>query len=215
MNEEVPFSVPVATVRALLRVAPTADARGYLNGVHLDPAGYAVATDGAVLLAVRIAPAARPPATVPVASLTLACKETPKGASVRVFSEYIETPVAPRVQAKRGADGAPWARVSYEDIGAARYPDWRRVLRPAAFSDNGKPAAYASALLERLRAALNILTGADRPILHVLPHGSDCAGVCYPVPDNAVALIMPSRPPHATFDAPAHLAQFLKPDILE
>jgi hypothetical protein len=208
-------TIYINQLRALLAIAPRDDIRVYLNGVYFDSRGYAVATDGSCLLALRIPAFTGDSFIVGVADCECILKSAPAARGAMVV-----TPID---------IDATTLRVLHHSIGYrpcdGRYPDWQRVVPTAVTGErvetvrdrNGAllretKVEYSSLLLERFRDAFLLLAKSKRGTganCTVIPNGSSAALVA--TGDDAVAVIMPVRDSGPKdFDAAKHVAEFLK-----
>lgn len=179
-------------LKALLIVAAKKDySRQYLCGIHVEPAaGIAVATDGHILLAVKItldkSERVGPSFIVPREAAELAVKAT------RLQSHELH----PEINGGR-YQFMP-AGVSFTPIDGT-FPDWRRVI-PRSYS--GERAQFDPDCYGRITKALGLI-GVRLP---VIAHNGNSAALVGS-PSNALAIIMPCR--HVDIDPAAHVAEFL------
>jgi hypothetical protein len=166
----------------------------YICGVHmehtLEHGTLLVATDGAVLLALRTAP---PPAAD--------AQDAPPPARVLIPAHVIKQ-IKPHKRYTAAAlehvgDGM-WHLTHGDQILTWRadpteYPVWRRVL--PKHTTAGKPAYYDPALVARMAKA-GALIGDAFPV--IIPHGDDPAWVAYTAAEvDVFGVIMPRRHPPA------------------
>lgn len=110
-------------IKALLRCSGDMDIRYYLNGVYFDPEGYAVATNGHILLAIKCEPFAGAGFIVPNEVLRAGLKRVGDSKSRRYVYAILPTIIDD---------------VGYKAIDG-KFPDWRRVV-PAGIPAHGKKA---------------------------------------------------------------------------
>lgn len=191
-------------VKALLRIASEEDVRYYLCGIYFDPAGYAVATDGHAMLAVRVEPFQGEGFIVPHEALTIASRAASGSTRISVSRTELFHHVK---------KGNQWASLPYVPT-EGRYPDWRIVM-PRACS--GVAAWFDSEIVERLRLAIRDINlhGTTSAVnsggrLHLYMNGNSAAVVRH-APDDVLAIIMPMRTDEETESAPDFVSQFLAP----
>lgn len=159
------INVKGSVLSALTRVASKGDIRQNLNAVHFDKAGFAVATDGHALMAIRIAPFSEPSFRVDVGVLE---------GQIRVFGKVSRMQIDFSITPTPDAD----------------FPQWRTAF-PRTLS--GEPAMYDSALVERIRDALRDATGLKLTSpLEILTNGSS-AGMVITADPNIAVLVAPFR----------------------
>jgi DNA polymerase III sliding clamp (beta) subunit (PCNA family) len=183
-------------LQALLRIAGTSDSRYYLNGVFLDPRGYMVATDGTALLALRVAPFDGRPVIVPRAALERVREYAKPRSSFSIWADSISF---------RPRDGASSQSMAYAPIDG-HYPDWQLIV-PRAFVD--ALVWYDVEILERVRRALADL--GRRTTLEMASTHQGGAGIAYSDSDVLAVVSSLTSSQRGTFNATAHVAQFLKP----
>lgn len=186
-----------STLAGLVQIAPKQDGRKYLCGVRFDTAGYAVATDGSMLLAARIPPFVGASFTVPRESIITLLKGIPRKARM-------ETVVHVMCGAS-SVDGG--IRVQYAPLDD-HYPNWRHVVPTGPAADGAAPDVYDPARVEGLREALADMLGvAEIPALMITQ--THRAGIVR-TPSSILALLMPLRDmPPAAEDAIRQARQFL------
>lgn len=184
-----------STLKGLLRIASKDPVRKYLNGIYFDPAGYAVATDGSALVAVRVPAFDGDGFTVPRESCGRAIKARP--------SRHCDMPVA---RERIGWD------VMYAPL-EGRYPDWRRVVpsKCAQFTKEGEPTTIAVELMGHVHAALcDIQT--DKLIGRAVAMSTTGGACLVKTRADVLAIVMPCRIGiFAADEAATHVAQFLAP----
>jgi len=183
-------------LKALLRFAATKDVRYYLCGVLIEPAGYAVATDGRTLLAVRCEPFDGTAYIVPSATIK---------AALGLATKY-----TPEIEIDSKACGG----VSYTPIDG-RFPEWRRIV-PTTFS--GETAYIDPEYLVRAMAAWRDM-GLEKTVIavHYAMNGDGAAVQTHVDVPGAIIILMPVRI-QAKGDAPpdhrAAVASFLVPRVV-
>jgi hypothetical protein len=186
-------TIQMGQLKALVRFAavPGKDHRFYLHGVCFEPQGYAVATDGHTLLAVRI-PAfssVHPvPFIVPIAVIKASMAMNKKASSLVV------TP-------------CELGGISFTPIDG-RFPPWQQLL--AVSEAPNKDAVYDPDYLARIKAAA-LDMGYSREgaaSLPLLSLGQDKAAVVAMGRGPALAMVMPIR---ADAPDPTYAASFVKP----
>jgi DNA polymerase-3 subunit beta len=190
------ITLPAATIKGLLRIAPKAEARYYLNGIYFDPKGYAVVTDGKMILAVK-------------------CEKFAPSADTSVGAEGFIVPrdvlaaaikgVKPRmvVTVTRSNVSVDHMELAYTPIDG-RFPDWRRAVPTAC---TGEVAHYDSQLTDVLREAFEDIDAPSKVRAYVsIAMNGTRGGVVRTGPDK-LAVVMPFRV--SEFDAAAHVAKFL------
>ncbi len=167
-------------IRALLEVAPKDDSRFYLNGACLDAdRGLVVATDGHILLAIRVHIEGTGQAILDRDTLDKARRAFGrKGGSARI---EIDGQVC-------------WVHVNGEPFPGqlidGTYPDYAQVVPT---EPSGELAQFNGALLGRLSKAFERLGGVEG-LIEVAHNGTRAALVAhYSVPE-AIACVMPFRP---------------------
>lgn len=188
------YTIDVGHLKAAALLASEDKFRAYLCGVHVEHTPehgtLLVATDGAVLLALRTAP---PPAAD--------AQDAPPPTRV-----LIPTHIVKQVKSNRRhpaatlshAGGSMWCLTHGDQTLTWRaeerdYTAWRRVLPKHATA--GDPAYYDPALVARVAKA-GALIGDAFPV--IIPHGDDPAWVRYAAADvDAFGIIMPRRHPPA------------------
>ena len=173
------FYMSADTLRAVLICASTEQIRYYLNGVYIDPALVAVATDGHRLLAANILP----------------CDETGEPVDVPKFDGWI----IPRDALKKALAGhkARLILVSPDRIGDVSYtpidgtfPDWRRVV-PAEVS--GVAAHFNANYVADFGKIYRLLTGNKTPLPLLHHNGEGPAGVTFGTAERVIGVLMPVR----------------------
>lgn len=172
-------------LKALVTVAPKNDTRQYLNGVLCDPAGYAVATDGGIMLAVRTEPFDGGAFIIPRAACELAIKAAGKCPRLSVEDHEFE-PVGIRFAPVDG-----------------HFVDWCRAI--PLCKATGEAAQFNPDLLMQLQTAARHLHGKKRAI-SISHNGGGPALV--DVGPNALGIIMPWRAEPLTAE---YVSEFLKP----
>jgi len=164
-----------ATLKALLRFAAVKDSRYYLVGVHIEPEGYAVATNGHILLAARI------PAFEGAASFII------PSAACKLALQLKVSELAITLKEQHAIGGIPFIPID------GRYPEWRRIVPTELPS--GKPGHYSPKYLQTVVDAFRDM-GMAKSIEGIEPmmNGADSAAlaVCENIPD-AIAVLMPYR----------------------
>jgi DNA polymerase-3 subunit beta len=173
-----------AHIKALLRCAGDKDVRYYLNGICFDPAGYAVATNGHILLAVRCEPFDGAQFIVPRDVLRAALKRVGESKSRRYG--FAVTPTQLDGEAYTAIDGT--------------YPDWRRVVPQKCNGDmlsgkNSAPVAYDPRYVTTFEeCARDLGLGIpERCYVNIAPNGGG-AGIAMSVDlprDLVLGIIMP------------------------
>ena len=178
-------------LKALILIASKAGVRFYLNGVFFDPAGYAVATDGHMLLAVRVPAWDGAGFIVPrEACVTVLRGLTPSFIAMGVAISVTGTELS----------GKPFTTID------AKYPVWRRVI-PA--TPSGEHAEYNPDLLAALQSAVSTASDLSKYTLTLCRNGERAAVAR--TPEDILALVMPLRQDVFTpADAAGSVAQFLK-----
>lgn len=183
--------------KALLLIAAKQDVRSYLCGVFIDPTGYAVATDGHCMMAIRIEPTTDKPYTVSRGVLEMAAKQTTK------HNPEIEcSPTHLRYTTAGGTMDFPHTPID------GRYPEWQRAIPTAC---TGELAQFDSEILERMRKALDSMCSSKSASGKVfVKHNGPCAAGVIATRPDVVAVVMPMRDADK-FNAAKHVAEFLKP----
>jgi len=156
------------------KAAAKETSRYAINGVYLDPRGWAVATDGRILAAVRATPLGDDvhPCAIPSKAFAQGVSKARKGgmASIRPYADGV----------KIEANGSE----AFSPIIEGRFPDWRDVLPldevQAEIQVNRK---LLIALLQALPAEVVRLTvaGDNRPLcVSGQVEGESCLGVIMP-----------------------------------
>lgn len=161
--------IQTGKLKALLRFAAVKDMRSYLNGVYFEPEGYAVATDGAAMLCVRVPAFEGPSFIAPSDTIKAALQLNKKMSEIAVSSLLI-------------------GGISFTPIDG-KYPDWRRVI-PA--KPDGEPATFDPDLLSRAKAAWRDMGAGDKTAAAVRVNHNGESGALM-VYDEAIAVIMPVR----------------------
>lgn len=173
------FYMPADILRAVLICASEAQIRRYLNGVYIDPALVAVATDGHRILAATILP----------------CDENGEPVDVPKFDGWI----IPRETLKKALAGhkARLILVSPNRIGDVSctpvdgtFPDWRRVV-PAEVS--GVAAHFNANYVADFGKIYRLLTGHKNPFPLIHHNGEDPAGVTFGMAERVIGVLMPVR----------------------
>lgn len=163
------IELPGRLLSALLRCVSRDDARTTINGVFFDSAGFAVATDGHILMAAKIAAFDGP--SFRVARRVL-------DAQLKVFS----------MKARMSMD-FPIDRTEERVAEGHGFPQWREVY-PKSLS--GDPAQYDDVLIARVRAAIGDATSSKKKqAVEMLTNGSD-AGLAV-APEGLAFIVMPFR----------------------
>lgn len=198
MTTEVEITLPAATLKGLLCIAGKTERRFYLNGVYFDPAGYAVATDGAAMLAVRLtAPFDGAGFVVPRAAIETALKGL--GAKLVATSN---------VEVTRGRLTFIGGTADFTPVDA-QYPAWQRVI-PS--SPSGEVAHFDPARVMRMGDGIRCIEGSKRFIPVVMPNGK-ASGVVLGALPAVLGVIMPLSTGEAdTDDAHDRIAAFLRPE---
>ena len=155
-------------LKALTRFVNAKEARYYLKGVLFDPRGYAVATDGAIMMAARIPAFAGSEFILPIETIKLA-----------LSMKRVEFDL----------DSKAIAGISFTPI-EGRYPEWRRVI-PTNLS--GAPGWYDAVYLSKIQTALEDMTSRGRAYVHLAMNGNSGAAMVAGCPDDVVMVIMPMR----------------------
>lgn len=165
-----------AYLKAALIPASTEKVRYYLMGVYMDPAGFAVATDGHRAFVARIEPFDGEGYIIPADAVKRALTGY-KDAEIEVTRERV---------------GA----VQYVPVDGT-YPDWRRII-PADMTGviaQFNPAYVADA------GKIGKLLGAERLTAHIHHNGDGPAGVTFPGCEDAFMVLMPIRADYHDSDA--------------
>ena len=164
--------VKTGTVRALLRFAAKADVRYYLNGVFFDHAGYAVATDGHRLLAVRVPAFDGDDFIIPNNEAKAALGLNKKAHEMLITRELI-------------------GGIKYTPIDG-RFPEWRRIVPTETAS--GKPTFInPDYLLDAMNAWHDMgLSKMVDALPYTMNGDSATVQLCATVPE-ALMILMPFR----------------------
>lgn len=174
-------------LKALLRFAAVKDVRYYLIGVNFEPEGYAVATDGHTLMAVRCAPFSGDSFMVPSTAIKATLSLNKK---------------LPEIAVSREAIGG----VAHTPIDG-RFPEWRRLVPTAP---SGDIAMFDADYLARAKAAFldmgaTLLAAAGMSVAH----NGDGPALLSVESIDALMLVMPVRVDN--FDVAAKAQEFLRP----
>ena len=175
-------------LKALLRFTPDTDVRYYLNGIFFDHSGYAVATDGKRLMAVKI-PVFSGPDFIVRREVIQAALKSKKGKQALGYSFGVSADTL---------DGVPHTPID------GKFPEWQRVA-PRKLS--GKPAQYDSRYVEAARHAVEDFTGRVQHSVVVIPNGSG-PGVVQGSDAEVLMIIMPLRVTQTIDDVNPLLAAF-------
>ena len=174
-------------LKALLRFVAVKDVRYYLIGVNFEPEGYAVATDGHTLMAVRCEPFSGDSFIVPSAAAKAAFSLNKKPPEIAVSREAIggvaHTPI----------DG--------------KFPDWRQLVPTAP---SGDIARFDADYLARVKAAFR-----DMGATHLAAAGMSVAhngnGPALVSVESIDALVLVKPVCQNNFDVAAKAREFLRP----
>lgn len=166
-------SLPVSTLKGLLRIAGSDVFRPNLAAIRFEPDGYAVATDGSIILALRIPTFDGEGFSVPRGEVEAAIKGQKPRASVHIT----ETHIGMRVYTCN-----------------RMYPDWRRPLVPSGIEPSAPaPLQYFSCeLMERFRRAFDDINNTKRSGVFVEPDDFQGCALIRTGP-HMLAGIMPMR----------------------
>lgn len=183
-------------LKALMRFAADQDVRFYLNGIYFDRTGFAVATDGTGLMAVKIESFEGSSFIVPSAVIEAALKSKKGKAQYRYAF---------------GVSDSTFDSVPYTPIDA-KYPDWRRVI-PAKLS--GEHTTYSSQVVEMARKAIEDLEEGGHRHSVFITHNGRGPGVVEYEDEQVLMILMPVnetvKDPRPQIDAvAAQVATFLR-----
>lgn len=176
------LTIKTELLRAALVCAASSEARYYLNGIYVDPAGFLVSIDGHRLFCAKI----------------------------EVEPNSFEGWIIPRDAAKRALAGykSPEIEISPERVGDiscrpidGTFPDWRRVV-PQEMC--GEVAQFNPAYIADMGKIGEILAGRkskDQGLTaHIHHNGEGLAGVTFPGHDGVYGVLMPIRTAHTDAD---------------
>lgn len=211
-DNAVSIDIAASTLAALAHIAPKNPAvpREYLAGIYLDPAGYAVATCGHVLMAVRCEPFRGEGVIIPRDTVESAVRAVPARCRSGLLLPVSWQPVNPPAGRKRRqiTIATPGGQSNATEIDGT-FPDWRHIC---PLSLNGDPAVYDFRLVERAQKAVAILRAASRdvPVPMHIANSSGRAGVLTTGMADCLVLVVPMRWPPPEIAA-ADVAAFLAP----
>lgn len=174
-------TIKVLYAKALLAIVDPGEKRPHLRGVWFDSRGYAMATNGSLLLAISgLQPVAGPEVFVGCAELKEALKGAKARATVGVCDDglYVESK---RVLTPPTRSG-----------GELKAIDWVRIV-PTQF--NGERADFDSALVEQMRHALEVCEALEPEKIPTLYTNGYGRVAMVHTPDNVLALVMPLTRP--------------------
>lgn len=184
------IDIPRRVIRAMLTVAPTADVRYYMVGVHLrgDARGIiAESTDGHVMLRARVD--ATPQAPQWSLILPRAALEPLAGKGKKTLDEIVTVDASdPGAVIIREPDGT----VRTVQAVDGTFPDTDRVTPVGSARPPIEPAQFNPALLARVHAALQLLGAAESDI-QMRQHGDKPSLVTASGLPDALAVVMPWR----------------------
>lgn len=196
------ITLSVNLIKAILKFACKDDVRSPLCGIHFDPAGAAVATDGHTLVAVKVP--AGVSGTVRTRDLLAACRAAGAGGSVRIAPGGDGLPWALTALAKRAdrlpGDGPTVATMTAHLV-PANFPAWRQII-PEVWREGKMSESWPSvdpkflARLEGLAEAISF-NRHGRQSVKLSAFGGELDPLRYDIDGMATVVIMPMRSENA------------------